>query len=120
MTTVGTAGCPHQGRRVVARQLTLSDRMLLCSRVSAWTRSNTSMTESDEREELRTQRATLGRRTAELERETQRLHGSGDRPALRALHEQIKRHEEDLRVFDERLGAFHARFGPIGEDKKDQ
>ena len=72
------------------------------------------MDEKEERAELRSQRDTLTRRTAELERELQRLHGTNDRAALRALQEQIKQHEEDLKVFDERLGTFHALFGPIG------
>jgi len=37
--------------------------------------------------------ATLHRRTAELQRETGRLHGSIDLSAIRAHQEQLKRHE---------------------------
>jgi hypothetical protein len=74
------------------------------------------MSESDERKELQTQQAALQKRTAELELELQRLHGSHDRSALRALQEQIRLHEEELKAFDERLSAFHAAVGPIGEE----
>ena len=77
------------------------------------------MTESEERRELRDRRDVLTRRAAELEREIQRLHGTNDRRALRALQEQLKQHEEDLKVFDEHLAMFHARYGPIGQ-KEDQ
>ena len=72
------------------------------------------MTENEEREELRARRDALTQRTAELERELQALHGTNNRPALRALQAKIKQHEDDLRAFDERLAMFHARFGPIG------
>ena len=77
------------------------------------------MSESDERSELQARQAALKQRSAELEREIHRLHGSGDRLALRALQEQLKRHKEDIKAFDERLSLFHARFGPIGREEKD-
>jgi hypothetical protein len=76
------------------------------------------MTERDEREELRGRQATLHQRTAELQRETERLRGSHDLSAIRALQQQLKHHERELRVFDETLGAFHQRFGPLGQKEK--
>jgi len=73
------------------------------------------MSESDEREELRTRQAALHRRTGELQRETERLRGSNDLGAIRAHQQRLQEHEQDLRAFDETLGAFHERFGPLGQ-----
>ena len=78
------------------------------------------MSESDEREELRTRQATLHRRTAELQLETERLHGSRDLSAIRAHQQRLKEHEQDLKAFDETLGAFHERFGPLGQKKRSE
>jgi len=78
------------------------------------------MNEDDERSELQTRRVALKKRHAELEREMQRLHGSHDRGALHTLQEQIKDYEEDLKMFNERLGEFHALFGPLGPEAKDE
>ena len=83
------------------------------------TRSNSVMSENDERRELQARQVALKQRSQELEREIERLHGTGDRPALRALQEQLRRHKEEVKAFDERLAMFHARFGPIGRDEKD-
>ena len=48
------------------------------------------MSESDEREQLRARQAALHQRTAELQRETDRLLGSEDLGAIRAHQEQVK------------------------------
>jgi hypothetical protein len=78
------------------------------------------MTESDEREKLWARQATLEQRGKELQRETERLRGSRDLSAIRAHQELLKRHETELREFDENLGAFHERFGPLGHKKKEE
>ena len=46
------------------------------------------------------------------------MRGSTDLGAIRAHQELLKRHERELKAFDESLGAFHERFDPLGQKKR--
>ena len=72
------------------------------------------MSEAEERDALQHRRWTLWRQTAELASETADLRNTrGDSVAHSALRKRLKRHEAELRAFDEALKAFHGRFGPL-------